>query len=130
MFYFSNKLHVASELTRSSKVDYSLCLSVAKNVAKTVGLMNNKCEQVMVFDDEASQVVGYPTDDQRTNVKVVNCLWAFKRGLEDILTTHKARLFFSFYSAVYIKSLKSSSCLSIRPLLFLKVQSFMRFKNF
>ena len=80
---------ISSELTIANKVDKTLCLAVAKNVSKTVRLMCNKCEQVMIFDDEASQVVGYPTDDQRTNVKVVNCLWAFQRGLEDILNAHK-----------------------------------------
>lgn len=47
-----------------SLVDPKLNLTVAKNVAKTVKLMCVKCEQIVVTDGEASQVIGHPTDAQ------------------------------------------------------------------
>ena len=49
--------------------------------------MCNKCEESMVSSDdneETSQVVGYPTDGQRKNVKVINCINAFYSHVEKI----------------------------------------------
>ena len=49
--------------------------------------MCNKCEESMASSDdneETSQVVGYPTDGQRKNVKVVNCINAFHSSIEKI----------------------------------------------
>ena len=63
-----------------SQVDKILCATVVKNVAKTVQLMCNKCEQML--DGQASQVVGYPTNEQRRNVEIVNYLYAFAQGVE------------------------------------------------
>ena len=78
---------VSSELT-VSMIDIQLSITVAKNVAKTVQLMCVKCEQIVVTDGEASQVVGYPTQGQKQNVQVVNCLCKFRTGMEeDILKT-------------------------------------------
>ena len=54
-----------------------------KNVAKTVKLMCAKCESLV--DCQASQVVGYPTNEQRRNVEVVNCLFSFVMGVENHL---------------------------------------------
>lgn len=39
-----------------------------------------KCESLV--DSQASQVVGYPTNEQRRNVEVVNCLFSFVTGVE------------------------------------------------
>ena len=75
---------MASELGVSA-VDGELSATVAKNVAKTVRLVCVKFEQTLVTDGEASQVVGRPTDGQKKNVAVVNCLSKFKSGLEDIV---------------------------------------------
>ena len=47
---------ISSELNVSTAVDARLCLTVAKNIAKTVRLMCVKCENVLVTDGEASQV--------------------------------------------------------------------------
>ena len=41
-----------------SGVDASLCQLVARNVAKTVKLFCVKCEQLLVTDGDASQVIG------------------------------------------------------------------------
>ena len=49
--------------------------------------MCNKCEESMASSDdneETSQVVGYPTDGQRKNVKVINCINAFYSHVEKI----------------------------------------------
>ena len=43
----------------------------------------------MVLDEEASQVIDYPNEAQLTNVTVVNCLWPFRQGIEDILSAQK-----------------------------------------
>ena len=73
-------------------MDAELSTTVAKNVAKTVRLVCVKFEQTLVTDGEASQVVGRPTEGQRKNVAVVNCLSKFKSGIEDIVRpgTHAA----------------------------------------
>ena len=66
-----------------AQVDKVLHDTVIKNVAKTVKLMCAKCEHLI--DCSASQVVGYPTNEQRRNVEVVNCLFSFYVGIESIL---------------------------------------------
>ena len=51
--------------------------------------MCNKCDESMASGDdteETSQVVGYPTDGQRRNVKVINCLNLFYLQVEKIAT--------------------------------------------
>ena len=63
-----------------AQVDSVLSDTVIKNVAKTVKLMCVKCENLL--DGQASQVVGYPTNEQRRNVEVVNCLYSFYLGVE------------------------------------------------
>merc|ERR1719266_2826734 len=64
-----------------AQVDKVLYATVVKNVAKTVKLMCAKCETLV--DCHASQVVGYPTNEQRRNVEVVNCLFSFVTGVEN-----------------------------------------------
>ena len=52
-----------------------------------IRLMCNKCEETMAGgedSEETSQVVGYPTDSQRKNVKVINCLNAFYHHIDKI----------------------------------------------
>merc|ERR1712059_166941 len=81
---------ITSELSIASKIHDSnnrLWTAIAKNVAKTVRLMCNKCEEAMVGGEhsgESSQVVGYPTDDQRRNVKVINSLNLFCIEVEKV----------------------------------------------
>ena len=81
-------IHVInSELSISCNVNDAnnrLWTAVAKNIAKTIRLMCNKCEESMASGDdneETSQVVDYPTDSQRRNVKVINCLNSFSEEL-------------------------------------------------
>ena len=53
----------ASELNVSG-VDGCLCQLVARNVVKTVQLFCVKCEQLLVTDGDASQVIGtYSADN-------------------------------------------------------------------
>ncbi len=54
-------------------------------MAKTVRLMCVKCEQLLVTDGDASQVVGYPTDAQKQNVAIINCLSQFREGIDKIV---------------------------------------------
>ncbi|XP_059094020.1 conserved oligomeric Golgi complex subunit 5-like [Tigriopus californicus] len=77
---------IASELN-IALVDTQLCHTVCKNVAKTIQLTCVKCEGILVTDGEASQVIGYPTEGQKKNVSIVNCLYEFKQGMETILST-------------------------------------------
>ena len=63
-----------------AQVDNILLSTVIRNVSKTAKLMCAKCEQMM--ESQASQVVGYPTNEQRKNVDIVNCLFAFYQGVE------------------------------------------------
>ena len=66
-----------------AQVDKLLQEAVLKNVYKTVKLMCAKCEQLL--DNGASQVVNYPTNEQRKNVQVVNCLFTFYVGIEKVV---------------------------------------------
>lgn len=77
---------IASELN-IALVDAQLCHTVCKNVAKTIQLTCVKCEGILVTDGEASQVIGYPTEGQKKNVNIVNCLYELKQGMETILST-------------------------------------------
>jgi hypothetical protein len=70
-----------------AQVDKGLSNTVIKNVAKTVRLMCAKSEQLL--DGHASQVVGYPTTEQRRNVEIVNCLFAFYAGVEIIMDNNE-----------------------------------------
>ena len=42
--------------------------------------MCNKSEQMLVTDSES---VGYPAEEQRSNIKTVNCLFAFESGMRN-----------------------------------------------
>ena len=115
---------ITSELSIACKVNDSnnrLWTAVAKNVAKTVRLMCNKCEESMVSGDdneETSQVVGYPTDGQRKNVKVINCLNAFHHHITKI-GDHQATLDNVEAKEIILASLKDIDKLSrsvIEPL--------------
>lgn len=68
---------VASELS-IAHVDQGLLLAVSKNIAKTVHLMCNKSEQMLITETEGA---GYPADDYRSNISTVNCLFAFETGI-------------------------------------------------
>ncbi len=81
---------MASELNIAS-VDSQLSLAVSRNVAKTVKLMCVKCEQILVMDGEASQVVGYPTEGQKKNVAIVNVLSKFRSGIEEIVVGQQGK---------------------------------------
>ncbi len=81
---------VSSELGVAAAVDPGLVATVCRNVAKTVRLTCVKCEQILVTDGEASQVIGYPTEGQRRNVAIVNCLTRFRAGVEKIVAESAA----------------------------------------
>ncbi|WAR25753.1 COG5-like protein, partial [Mya arenaria] len=65
---------ISSELNVAS-VDKKLCVTVAKNVSKTVKMYCVKSEQLLCTDGEASQVIGSPTQGQTRNAAVVNTLY-------------------------------------------------------
>ncbi|XP_037078671.1 conserved oligomeric Golgi complex subunit 5-like, partial [Pollicipes pollicipes] len=75
---------IANELNVSG-VDPSLCQLVARNVAKTVHLFCVKCEQLLVTDGDASQVIGPMSPGQTTNASLVNLLHAFHGQLSRLL---------------------------------------------
>ncbi|XP_015592291.1 conserved oligomeric Golgi complex subunit 5 isoform X2 [Cephus cinctus] len=64
---------VASELS-VSLVDEGLSTVVARNVGKAIRLFCLKCEQALITDGEASQVIDAPTPGQQTNVTLANLL--------------------------------------------------------
>ena len=70
---------LSSELTLGA-VEDKLFVSVLNNVAKTIKLFCVKCEEAAKADSDASQVVGYPTEAQKQNVKLVNILADFQVG--------------------------------------------------
>ena len=78
---------IKSEIS-NAQVDKVLHATVIKNITKTVKLMCAKCEQLV--DGQASQVVGYPTNEQRKNVEVVNCLFSFYVGIENLIGSQEA----------------------------------------
>ncbi|EFX61086.1 hypothetical protein DAPPUDRAFT_274663, partial [Daphnia pulex] len=71
---------IESELT-VSLVDIKLGQLVTKNVTKTIQMMAVKFEQLLISDEEASQVIGPPTAAQKTNAGAVNLLHQFDRNL-------------------------------------------------
>jgi hypothetical protein len=44
--------------------------------------MCNKSEQMLVIDSES---VGYPAEEQRSNITTVNCLFAFESGMRNCI---------------------------------------------
>ncbi|XP_052679211.1 conserved oligomeric Golgi complex subunit 5-like isoform X3 [Crassostrea angulata] len=75
---------IASELNVAS-VDTQLCITVAKNVAKTIQLFSVKSEQLLITDGEASQVIGPCTPGQQRNVTVVNILYLLHQSITKLL---------------------------------------------
>ncbi|KAB7505591.1 Conserved oligomeric Golgi complex subunit 5 [Armadillidium nasatum] len=64
---------ITSELNISS-IDKNLSETIGRNVVKTLQLFCQKCEQLVVADGEASQVIGPSTPGQILNVNIVNQL--------------------------------------------------------
>lgn len=79
----------ASELG-IAKVEPRLAAAVNKNIVKTIQLFCVKCEQSVKADADASQVIGYPTEAQKRNVKVVNILAEFSTGLNRLVEDHSS----------------------------------------
>jgi len=73
-----------------AKVEPRLAAAVNKNIVKTIQLFCVKCEQSVKADADASQVIGYPTEAQKRNVKVVNILAEFSIGLERLVEDHSS----------------------------------------
>ncbi|XP_052781964.1 conserved oligomeric Golgi complex subunit 5-like isoform X2 [Mya arenaria] len=73
-----NELNVAS-------VDKKLCVTVAKNVSKTVKMYCVKSEQLLCTDGEASQVIGSPTQGQTRNAAVVNTLYQLHLAVSKVV---------------------------------------------
>ena len=82
---------IASEVNVSC-VDPNLSESVARNVLKCVQLLCTKCEQMMPADDEATQVIGPPTDSQQMVVSTVNQLLYLRSQLERALSATLSHL--------------------------------------
>ncbi|XP_014663844.1 PREDICTED: conserved oligomeric Golgi complex subunit 5-like [Priapulus caudatus] len=76
---------VASELNVAN-VDTSLSIMIGKNVAKTIKLFTVKCEQLLLMDSEATQVIGPATESQRQNAGVVNTLYRFHKAINKVLS--------------------------------------------
>ncbi|XP_021370975.1 conserved oligomeric Golgi complex subunit 5-like [Mizuhopecten yessoensis] len=77
---------IISELNVAS-VDNKLCVTVSKNVAKTIELFCNKSEQLLATDGEASQVIGLPTQGQNRNCAVVNTLYLLHQSISKVLAS-------------------------------------------
>ncbi|KAL3853402.1 hypothetical protein ACJMK2_016944 [Sinanodonta woodiana] len=75
---------ISSELNVAS-IDPKLCITVSKNVAKTVKLFSVKSEQLLSTDGEASQVIGSPTQGQSRNAAVVNTLYSLHQSVSKLL---------------------------------------------
>ncbi|KAH3880912.1 hypothetical protein DPMN_004834, partial [Dreissena polymorpha] len=75
---------ISSELNVAS-VDSKLCVTVAKNVAKTVKMFCVKSEQLLCTDGEASQVIGAPTQGQSRNAAVVNTLYQLHIAVSKVM---------------------------------------------
>ncbi|KAK3101950.1 hypothetical protein FSP39_007576 [Pinctada imbricata] len=76
---------MSSEMNVAS-VDTKLCITVSKNVAKTIKLFTVKSEQLLATDGEASQVIGPPTQGQTRNCAVVNTLFSLHLSITKVLT--------------------------------------------
>ncbi|XP_048741093.2 conserved oligomeric Golgi complex subunit 5-like isoform X2 [Ostrea edulis] len=75
---------ISSELNVAS-VDAKLCITVAKNVAKTIQLFAVKSEQLLITDGEASQVIGPSTQGQLRNVTMVNILYLLHQSITKLV---------------------------------------------
>ncbi|XP_060069562.1 conserved oligomeric Golgi complex subunit 5-like isoform X3 [Ylistrum balloti] len=75
---------IISELNVAS-VDNKLCVTVSKNVAKTIELFCNKSEQLLATDGEASQVIALPSQGQSRNCATVNTLYLLHQSISKIL---------------------------------------------
>ncbi|XP_042875116.1 conserved oligomeric Golgi complex subunit 5-like [Penaeus japonicus] len=84
-------MYTHSELNISA-VDKSLSETVARNVVKTLQLFCTKCEQLLVTDGEASQVIGSPTAGQALNGAVVNQLLYVRSQIERTASATLAHL--------------------------------------
>jgi len=72
-------------------VEDRLFAAVLNNVAKTIKLFCVKCEQAAKADSDASQVIGYPTEAQKQNVKLVNILADFQGSLTRLVSENKSK---------------------------------------
>ena len=114
---------ITSELSIASKVHDSnnrLWTSIAKNIAKTVRLMCNKCEELMAGGEgsgDSSQVIGYPTDDQRRNVKVINNLTSFSTQVEKVANIQEGNQECRDIILVSLKDVEKLSKLVLEPIL-------------
>ncbi|KAL4226453.1 Conserved oligomeric Golgi complex subunit [Mactra antiquata] len=77
---------ISSELNVAS-VDKKLCVTVAKNVAKTVKMFCVKSEQLVCTDGEGSQVIGPPTQGQTRNANVVNTLYHLHMAVSNVVNS-------------------------------------------
>lgn len=75
---------ISSEMNVAS-VDVQLCITVAKNISKTVQLFCVKSEQLLSTDGEASQVIGPLTQGQIRNTLVVNTLFHLHQSVSKVV---------------------------------------------
>lgn len=82
---------ITSELNISA-VDKALSQTIARNVAKTLQLFCVKCEQLLITDGEASQVIGPSSLGQALNGAVVNQLLYVRSQVERTASATLAHL--------------------------------------
>ncbi|KAJ9578646.1 hypothetical protein L9F63_005136 [Diploptera punctata] len=82
---------ITSELS-VSLVDASLSRTVAKNISKTVRLFCLKCEQMIITDGEATQVIDSCTPGQILNVSIANLLHYLNRQVGRVTANMKSSL--------------------------------------
>jgi conserved oligomeric golgi complex component 5 (13S golgi transport complex 90 kDa subunit) (GTC-90) (golgi transport complex 1). len=77
---------ISNQLVISS-VDANLNQAVGKNVAKVVQLFLVKCEQLVLVDGDATQVIGPSTKSQAINSTIVHRLESFRESMIQLLTS-------------------------------------------
>ncbi|XP_069674732.1 conserved oligomeric Golgi complex subunit 5 [Periplaneta americana] len=82
---------ITSELS-VSLVDVSLSRTVARNISKTVRLFCLKCEQMIVTDGEATQVIDSSTPGQMLNVSIANLLHYLNGQVGRVMSNMKTSL--------------------------------------
>ncbi|PSN54614.1 Conserved oligomeric Golgi complex subunit 5 [Blattella germanica] len=82
---------ITSELS-VSLVDSSLSRTVARNIGKAIRLFCLKCEQLIVTDGEATQVIDSCTPGQVLNVSIANLLHYLNRQVGRVMTNMKTSL--------------------------------------
>lgn len=82
---------ITSELS-VSLVDVSLSCTVARNISKTVRLFCLKCEQMIITDGEATQVIDTCTPGQLLNISIANLVHYLNGQVGRVMANMKSSL--------------------------------------